>query len=400
MADDVKKVVLAYSGGLDTSVILRWLIETYGCEVIAFAADVGQGEELEPLNEKAIATGASRIYIEDLREEFVRDYVFPCLRANAIYEGTYLLGTSIARPLIAKKQIEIARKEKADAVSHGCTGKGNDQVRFELTFFSMEPNIRIIAPWREWDFTGRLDLIEYARKHNIPVTVTAKKPYSSDRNLLHISFEGGILEDPWSEPPEEMFQLSVSPEDAPDKPEYVEIEYRGGDPVAVNGEQLSPAALLAKMNQIGGRNGVGRVDMVENRYVGMKSRGVYETPGGTILHAAHRAIESITMDREVMHLRDSLIPRFAELVYYGYWFSPEMGVLMSTINETQKNVSGIVRMKLYKGNCIVAGRKSERSLYSPEFATFEKDAVYNQRDAEGFIRLNALRLRIRSLMEK
>ena len=400
MADDVKKVVLAYSGGLDTSVILRWLIETYGCEVIAFAADVGQGEELEPLNEKAIATGASRIYIEDLREEFVRDYVFPCLRANAIYEGTYLLGTSIARPLIAKKQIEIARKEKADAVSHGCTGKGNDQVRFELTFFSMEPNIRIIAPWREWDFTGRLDLIEYARKHDIPITVTAKKPYSSDRNLLHISFEGGILEDPWSEPPEEMFQLSVSPEDAPDKPEYVEIEYRGGDPVAVNGEQLSPAALLAKMNQIGGRNGVGRVDMVENRYVGMKSRGVYETPGGTILHAAHRAIESITMDREVMHLRDSLIPRFAELVYYGYWFSPEMGVLMSTINETQKNVSGIVRMKLYKGNCIVAGRKSERSLYSPEFATFEKDAVYNQRDAEGFIRLNALRLRIRSLMEK
>jgi len=400
MADDVKKVVLAYSGGLDTSVILRWLIETYGCEVIAFAADVGQGEELEPLNEKAIATGASRIYIEDLREEFVRDYVFPCLRANAIYEGTYLLGTSIARPLIAKKQIEIARKEKADAVSHGCTGKGNDQVRFELTFFSMEPNIRIIAPWREWDFTGRLDLIEYARKHDIPITVTAKKPYSSDRNLLHISFEGGILEDPWSEPPEEMFQLSVSPEDAPDKPEYVEIEYRGGDPVAVNGEQLSPAALLAKMNQIGGRNGVGRVDMVENRYVGMKSRGVYETPGGTILHAAHRAIESITMDREVMHLRDSLIPRFAELVYYGYWFSPEMGVLTSTINETQKNVSGIVRMKLYKGNCIVAGRKSERSLYSPEFATFEKDAVYNQRDAEGFIRLNALRLRIRSLMEK
>jgi len=400
MADDVKKVVLAYSGGLDTSVILRWLIETYGCEVIAFAADVGQGEELEPLNEKALATGASKIYIEDLREEFVRDYVFLCLRANAIYEGTYLLGTSIARPLIAKKQIEIARKEGADAVSHGCTGKGNDQVRFELTFLSMEPNIRIIAPWREWEFTGRLDLMEYARKHGIPVTATAAKPYSSDRNLLHISFEGGILEDPWSEPPEDMFQLSVSPEKAPDKPEYVEIEYRSGDPVAVNGEELSPAALLGKLNEIGGRNGVGRVDMVENRYVGMKSRGVYETPGGTILHAAHRALESITMDREVMHLRDSLIPRFAELVYYGYWFSPEMDVLRATIDQTQKNVTGTVRMKLYKGNCIVAGRKSERSLYSPEFATFEKDTVYNQRDAEGFIRLNALRLRIRALMNK
>ena len=397
MAEQVKKVVLAYSGGLDTSVILTWLIETYGCEVIAFAADLGQGEELEPVREKAAKAGASKIYIEDLREEFVRDYVFPILRANAIYEGTYLLGTSIARPLIAKKQIEIARKEQADAVSHGCTGKGNDQVRFELTYFTLEPNIKIIAPWREWSFTGRLDLMDYAKDHGIPVAATAEKPYSSDRNLLHISFEGGILEDPWSEPPEDMFQLSVSPEKAPDKPEYVEIDYDGGDPVAVNGEKLSPAELLATLNEIGGRNGVGRVDMVENRYVGMKSRGVYETPGGTILHAAHRALESITMDREVMHLRDSLVPRFAELVYYGYWFSPEMDVMRTAIDETQKNVTGTVRVKLYKGNCMIAGRKSEKSLYNPEFATFEKDAVYNQKDAEGFIRLNALRLRIRSL---
>jgi len=399
MAEQVKKVVLAYSGGLDTSVILTWLIETYGCEVIAFAADLGQGEELEPVREKAAKAGASKIYIEDLREEFVRDYVFPILRANAIYEGTYLLGTSIARPLIAKKQIEIARNEQADAVSHGCTGKGNDQVRFELTYLTLEPNIKIIAPWREWSFTGRLDLMAYAKDHGIPVAATAEKPYSSDRNLLHISFEGGILEDPWSEPPEDMFQLSVSPEKAPDKPEYVEVDYEGGDPVAVNGEKLSPAELLATLNEIGGRNGVGRVDMVENRYVGMKSRGVYETPGGTILHAAHRALESITMDREVMHLRDSLVPRFAELVYYGYWFSPEMDVMRTAIDETQKNVTGTVRVKLYKGNCMIAGRKSEKSLYNPEFATFEKDTVYNQKDAEGFIRLNALRLRIRSLMK-
>jgi argininosuccinate synthase len=400
MAENVKKVVLAYSGGLDTSVIITWLIENYGCEVIAFAADLGQGEELEPLREKAIKTGASKIYIEDLREEFVRDYVFPILRGNAIYEGTYLLGTSVARPLIAKKQIEIARKEAADAVSHGCTGKGNDQVRFELTFFALEPNIRIIAPWREWDFTGRLDLMQYAKQKNIPITATAERPYSSDRNILHISFEGGILEDPWSEPPEDMYQLTVSPEKAPDKPEYVEIDYESGDPVAVNGARLTPAALLAELNEIGGRNGIGRVDMVENRYVGMKSRGVYETPGGTILHAAHRALESITMDREVMHLRDSLVPRFAELVYYGYWFSPEMNVMRTTIDATQKNVNGTARIKLYKGNCTIAGRKSDNSLYNPEFATFEKDSVYDQKDAEGFIRLNALRLRIRSLMNR
>jgi len=390
MADKVDKVVLAYSGGLDTSVIIQWLLETYGCEVIAFAADLGQGEELEPLREKAIKTGASKIYIEDLREEFVRDFVFPMMRANSIYEGTYLLGTSIARPLIAKKQIEIARRENADAVSHGCTGKGNDQVRFELTFYALEPNIKIIAPWREWQFKGRSDLIAYAKKHGIPVPVTVEKPYSSDRNLLHISFEGGILEDPWAEPPADMYLLSKSPEDAPDKPRYIEIEFKDGDAIA---------ALLTTLNEIGGENGIGRVDMVENRYVGMKSRGVYETPGGTILHVAHRALESITMDREVMHLRDSLIPRFAELVYYGYWFSPEMDVLRKTIDETQKNVSGTVRLKLYKGNCTVAGRKSHFSLYNPEFATFEKDTVYNQKDAEGFIRLSALRLRIRNMMK-
>ena len=400
MNKNVKKVVLAYSGGLDTSVIIRWLIENYGCEVVAFAADLGQGEELEPLREKAVKTGASKIYIEDLREEFVRDYVFPALRANAVYEGTYLLGTSIARPLIAKKQIEVARKEKADAVSHGCTGKGNDQVRFELTYYSLQPDIRIIAPWREWSFTGRLELIDYAKKHNIPVPVTAAKPYSSDRNLLHISFEGGILEDPWREPPDDMFVLTRSPEKAPDKPHCIEITYEAGDPVAVDGRKLSPAALLQTLNDIGGENAIGRVDMVENRYVGMKCRGVYETPGGTILHAAHRAVESITIDREVMHLRDSLIPRFAELIYYGYWFSPEMQVLRATVDETQKNVSGTARLKLYKGNCTVAGRKSDTSLYNPDFATFEKDTVYNQKDAEGFIRLNALRLRIRALMAR
>ena len=398
--DNVKKIVLAYSGGLDTSVILKWLIETYDAEVIAFAADLGQGEELAPLEEKAKKTGAGKVYIDDLREEFVRDFVFPALRANAVYEGTYLLGTSLARPLIAKRQIEIAEAEDADAVSHGCTGKGNDQVRFELTFYALKPDIRVIAPWREWDLTGRTDLIHYAKEHNIPVPVTAEKPYSSDRNLLHISFEGGILEDPWAEPPEDMFVLSVSPEKAPDKAAYVEIGFEQGTPAAVDGEALSPAALLAKLNELGGANGVGRVDMVENRYVGMKCRGVYETPGGTILHAAHRALESITMDREVMHIRDSLIPKFAELVYYGFWFSPEMKMLRALVDESQADVTGIVRLKLYKGNVTVAGRKSARSLYDPEVATFEKDTVYNQADAAGFIKLNALRLRIRRLMEK
>jgi len=398
MKGSVKKVVLAYSGGLDTSIIVKWLKNEYGCEVICFTADVGQAEELDHLEEKAIATGASKVYIEDLREEFVRDFVFTQLKANVIYEGTYLLGTSIARPLIAKRQIEIAQIEGADAVCHGSTGKGNDQVRFEMTYYALNPHIRIISPWREWQFKSREDLIAYAKQNGIPVPVTKAKPYSSDRNLLHISFEGGILEDPWSEPPEDMFILSVSPEKAPDRPTVVEIDFEEGVPKRVDGKELSPANLLTKMNELGGQNGIGRVDMVENRYVGMKSRGVYETPGGTILYAAHRAIESITMDREVMHLRDSLVPRLAEAIYYGYWFSPEMEVLKKMIDETQKDVTGTVRLKLYKGNVTVLGRKSEKSLYHDAFATFEKDTVYNQKDAEGFIRLNALRLRIRSMM--
>ena len=394
----VKKVVLAYSGGLDTSVILRWLKNEFGCEVVTFTADVGQAEELDHLEEKAISTGASKVYIEDLKEEFVRDYVFTALKAHAIYEGTYLLGTSIARPLIAKRQVEIAQLEGADAVAHGSTGKGNDQVRFELTYYALNPYIRIISPWRQWQFKSREDLIAYARENGIPVPVTKQKPYSSDRNLLHISFEGGILEDPWFEPSEEMFILSVPPERAPDRPTLIEIDFEDGIPKRIDGKSLSPANLLQQLNEMGGRNGVGRVDMVENRYVGMKSRGVYETPGGTILHIAHRAIESITMDREVMHFRDSLIPKISELIYYGYWFSPEMEVLKKTIDEMQKDVTGTVRLKLYKGNCTVIGRKSEKSLYHGAFATFEKDTVYNQKDAEGFIRLNALRLRIRRMM--
>ena len=397
MKGEVKKVVLAYSGGLDTSVILKWLKNEYGCEVIAFTADVGQAEELDHMEERARATGASKVYIEDLREEFVRDYVFTALMANAVYEGTYLMGTSIARPLIAKRQIEIAQLEGADAVAHGATGKGNDQVRFELTCYALNPYIRVISPWREWHFKSREELIAYARQNNIPVPVTKEKPYSTDRNLLHISFEGGILEDPWSPAPEDMFVLSVSPEKSPDRPTFVEIDFEDGLPRKIDGKPYSPANLLSKLNEIGGQNGVGRVDMVENRYVGMKARGVYETPGGTILHIAHRAIESITMDREVMHFRDSLIPKIAELIYYGYWFSPEMEVLKRTIDETQKDVTGTVRLKLYKGNCIVVGRKSEKSLYHGAFATFEKDTVYNQADAGGFIRLNALRLRIRRM---
>ncbi len=396
----IKKVVLAYSGGLDTSVILKWLIETYGCEVIAFAADLGQEEELHGLEDKARKTGASKLYVEDLREEFVKDFIFPMLRANAVYEGTYLLGTSIARPLIAKKQIEIARAEGADAVAHGATGKGNDQVRFELTYLALSPHIKIIAPWRIWDLTSRNALISYARKHGIPVPVTAEKPYSSDRNLFHISFEGGILEDPWHEPQDDMFILSVSPEKAPDKPVHVEIGYCNGDPVSIDGEGLSPATLLHRLNQLGGRNGIGRADIVENRYVGMKSRGVYETPGGTILHIAHRAMESLTLDREVMHFKDSLITRYAELVYYGYWFAPEREVLQTAVDETQKQVTGTVRLKLYKGTCMVAGRKSPYSLYRPDFATFEEDRVYQQADATGFIRLNALRLRIRAMAQE
>jgi argininosuccinate synthase len=394
LKQDIKKIVVAYSGGLDTSVIITWLRETYGCEVIAFTADIGQGEELEPLREKAIRTGASKIYIDDLREEFVRDFVFPMLRANAVYEGRYLLGTSIARPLIAKRQIELAVKEGADAVCHGATGKGNDQVRFELAYFALKPDVKIIAPWREWTMKGREELIAYAEKRKIPVTATKAKPFSTDRNLLHISYEGGVLEDPWIESTGDMYIMAVPVEKAPDKAEYVEVEYKAGDPVAINGRNYSPAALLAEANRIAGAHGVGRVDLVENRYVGMKSRGVYETPGGTLLHATHRAVESITMDREVMHLRDGLVPRYAELVYYGYWFSPERSMLQAAIDESQKNVTGTARIRLYKGNCDTVGRKSPVSLYNPELATFEADRVYNQKDAEGFIRLNALRLRV------
>jgi len=396
----INKVVLAYSGGLDTSVILKWLAETYDCEVIAFAADIGQGEELDPIDEKARKTGASAVYIDDLKEEFVRDYVFPAFRANAIYEGQYLLGTSLARPLIAKRQMEIAKEQNAEAVSHGATGKGNDQVRFELSYYAIDPSIRVVAPWREWDLNSRTALMAFAEKHGIAVTSTKEKPYSTDRNLLHISYEGGILEDPWNPPPEDMFVLTVSPQNAPDKAEIMDITFENGDPVAIDGQNLSPARLLAELNRRGGQNGIGRADIVENRFVGMKSRGVYETPGGTILRSAHMAMESITMDREVMHLRDSLIPRYAEMVYNGFWFAPERELLQTMIDETQKNVSGVVRLELYKGNCRVLGRKSAHSLYSEDFATFEDDTVYHQKDAEGFIRLNSLRLRIRKLMEK
>jgi len=398
MKKAVKKIVLAYSGGLDTSVILKWLQEEYASEVIAFCADIGQGGEIAEVREKAIATGASKVYIENLSEEFVRDFVFPIIKANAIYEGGYLLGTAIARPLIAKAQMEVARKEQADAVAHGATGKGNDQVRFELTYYHFDPNIQVIAPWREWGFRSREDLIRYAKERGIPLSVTPKKPYSSDRNLLHISFEGGILEDPWQEPDEAMFCLTTAPEQAPDKPLYCEIGFAEGIPISIDGKEYAPAQLLARLNETGGANGIGRVDMVENRYVGMKSRGIYETPGGTILHCAHQALESITMDREVMRLRDALIPKIAELVYYGYWYAPEMELMRRLVDETQHDVTGIVRLKLYKGNCMVVGRKSERSLYHSGFATFEEDEVYRQQDAEGFIRLNALRLRIRRLL--
>jgi argininosuccinate synthase len=397
---DVKKVVLAYSGGLDTSVILTWLREEYQCEVVAFAADLGLGGELDGIKEKALATGASDVHVVDIREEFVRDFVFPMFRANAIYEGYYLLGTSIARPVIAKAQIEVARKTGADAVSHGATGKGNDQVRFELAYHALMPGVTVIAPWREWDLMSRTALIEYAKKHEIPIPVTKDKPYSSDRNLLHISYEGGILEDPWMEPDESMFTLSVSPEDAPDKAEYVEVGFEDGTPVTINGEAMSPATLLETLNETGGRNGVGRLDMVENRYIGMKSRGVYETPGGTILFVAHRAVESVTMDREVMHLRDAMSPKFAELVYNGYWFSPEMEWLRTCIDATQAGVTGTARIKLYKGSATVAGRKAPGGLYMPDFATFEEEAVFNQADSTGFINVNALRLRIEALRKR
>ena len=396
---DVKRVVLAYSGGLDTSIILRWLQENYGCEVVTFTADLGQGEELEPARKKAEMMGASQIFVEDLREEFVRDYVFPMFRANALYEGTYLLGTSIARPLIAKRQIEIAHQVGADAVAHGATGKGNDQVRFELGYYALEPGIRVIAPWREWDLNSRAKLVEYAEAHQIPIPrgKQGEPPYSTDANLLHISYEGKALEDPWVEPDEDMFTRSVAPEKAPDTPTYVEIEFAKGDPVAVDGKKLSPAALLTKLNEIAGKNGVGRADIVENRFVGMKSRGVYETPGGTVLAAAHRGIESLTIDRGAAHLKDELMPRYAELIYNGFWFSPEREMIQELVDKSQHYVNGTVRLKLYKGSVQVVGRKSPDSLYRQEFATFEADKVYNQRDAEGFIKLNALRLRLMKL---
>ena len=398
MAGDVKRVVLAYSGGLDTSVILRWLQETYACEVVTFTADLGQGEELEPARAKAEMMGVKpeHIFIEDLREEFVRDYVFPMFRANTVYEGVYLLGTSIARPLIAKRQIEIANEVGADAVSHGSTGKGNDQVRFELGYYALKPDIRVIAPWRTWDLASRTALIAWAEQRQIPIAKDKRgePPYSTDANLLHISYEGKALEDPWVEPDEDMFTRSVSPEAAPDQPTVVEITFSHGDPVAVDGEMLSPAALLTRLNDLAGANGIGRLDLVENRFVGMKSRGVYETPGGTLLLAAHRAMESITLDRGAAHLKDELMPRYAELIYNGFWWSPERHALQALIDQTQENVTGTVRLKLYKGSAQVVGRQSPHSLYSLEHVTFEDDMVYDQRDAEGFIKLNALRLRL------
>jgi argininosuccinate synthase len=394
---DIKKVVLAYSGGLDTSIILKWLQETYACEVVTFTADLGQGEELEPARKKAEMLGIKEIFVEDLREEFVRDYVFPMFRANALYEGVYLLGTSIARPLIAKRQIEIAKETDADAVCHGATGKGNDQVRFELSYYALNPDIKVVAPWREWDFVSRSDLIEFAEKHQIPVAKDKRgeAPFSVDANLLHSSSEGKVLEDPNAEPPPYVYQRTIAPEDAPDTPTVVTVGFRNGDPVSIDGNAMSPATLLTKLNELGYDNGIGRVDLVENRFVGMKSRGVYETPGGTILLAAHRAMESLTLDREAAHLKDSLMPRYAELVYYGFWFAPEREMLQALVDKSQENVEGEVTLKLYKGNVIVIGRKSDKSLYSTDIVTFEDDAgAYDQKDAEGFIKLNALRLRL------
>ena len=402
MKGKVKKVVLAYSGGLDTSVILKWLQETYACEVITFTADLGQGDEVAPARAKAERAGVKQIFIEDLREAFVRDFVFPMFRANALYEGEYLLGTSIARPLIAKRQIEIARACGADAVAHGATGKGNDQVRFELAYYALEPSIKVIAPWREWDLTSRSKLIAFAEQHQIPIAKDKRgeAPFSTDANLLHISAEGKVLEDPWVEPEEYIYSRTVTPEAAPDQPEYVEIEFASGDAVAVNGKTLSPAMLLTRLNELGGKHGIGRLDLVENRFVGMKSRGVYETPGGTLLHAANRGIEQLTLDRGAMHLKDEIMPRYAELVYNGFWFSPERDMLQALIDRSQQNVEGTVRLKLYKGSARVVGRKSAKSLYSLAHVTFEEDAVYDQSDAEGFIKLQALRLKLLKRQKK
>ncbi len=398
----IKKLVLSYSGGLDTSVILRWIKDEFGCEVICYCADLGQAEETVGLEEKALKTGASKLYLVDQREEFARDFVFPMMRANAVYEGYYLLGTSIARPVIAKKQVEIARAEGADAVGHGATGKGNDQVRYELTFARLAPELRIIAPWRlaSWPFKGRADMLAYASEKKIPVSVTAEKPYSMDRNLVHVSYEGGILEDPWREPYHDMFRLTVAPEQAPNEPEYVEIEYTKGNPVAINGERLGPASIIERANQIAGRHGIGRVDLVENRYVGIKSRGVYETPGVTLLLHGHRAVEQLTLDREVLHLRDSLIPRYSEMVYNGYWFAPERESLQTLIDDSQRNVEGVARIKMFKGNATIVGRKSPKSLYDAKIASFEEAGGYQQADAEGFIRLSGMRLRALAKVER
>ncbi len=395
----MKKIVLAYSGGLDTSVIVKWLKEKYACPVVAFIADIGQGEHLQAVARKATRTGADKVHVADLRDEFVRDYVFPCVKANAVYEGGYLMGTSIARPIIAKYLVKVARGERAEAIAHGATGKGNDQVRFELTARALAPDLKVIAPWREWEYTSRPQLIDYAEKHGIELgAITREKPYSTDANLMHVSYEGGVLEDPWAEPPKDMFRMTRNPEDAPAQPQSVEVEFEDGVPTGVNGKTMTPAKLLAQLNEIAGAHGVGRVDMVENRFVGMKSRGVYETPGATVLHAAHRAVEALTMDREVMHMRDGLIPKFAELVYYGFWFSPEMKTLRAYVDATQKGVTGTARLRLYKGACTVTGRKSPVSLYNPEVAGFDTFATYNSKDAEGFIRMNGLRLALNRRM--
>ena len=401
MVDSIKKVVLAYSGGLDTSIILKWLQDTYKCEVVTFTADLGQGEDLEPAREKAKMLGIKEIFVDDLREEFVRDFVFPMFRANTVYEGTYLLGTSIARPLIAKRQIEIANITGADAVAHGATGKGNDQVRFELSYYALNPHIKIIAPWREWEFSSRTDLINYAESRQIPIAKDKRgeAPFSVDANLLHASSEGKIIEDPWIEGEEFIYSRTISPEDAPDKPTYIEIGFKHGDPISIDGENLSPAKLLTNLNKFGHDNGIGRLDLVENRFVGMKNRGLYETPGGTILYTAHRAMESLTLDRGMAHLKDELMPRYAELIYNGFWHSPEREMLQTAIDHSQQHVTGVVRLKLYKGNTIVVGRKAEKSLYSEDYVTFEEGAAdYDHADAHGFIRLNALRLRLNKMM--